>query len=55
MPNANPLKFGVHSILTQRPREDVAMLQGELAIKANFSAQSARQNFTACFFHLRYC
>lgn len=27
MPNANPLKFGVHSILTQRPREDVAMLQ----------------------------
>lgn len=27
MSNANPLKFGVHSILTQRPREDIGMLQ----------------------------
>lgn len=31
VPNANPLKFGMHSILTQRPREDVTMFQGGLA------------------------
>lgn len=28
VPNANPLKFGMHSILTQRQRDDVPMFQG---------------------------
>lgn len=36
MSNANPLKFGVHSILTQRPREDIGMLQGGLAVDTWF-------------------
>lgn len=30
VPNANPLKFGMHSILTQRQRDDVPMFQGGL-------------------------
>ena len=30
-PNANPLKFGMHSILTQRQRDDVPMFQGGLS------------------------
>lgn len=28
VPNSSPLKFGMHSILTQRPREDAHMFQG---------------------------
>lgn len=30
VPNNNPLKFGMHSILTQRQREEVPMFQGGL-------------------------
>ena len=30
VPNANPLKFGMHSILTQRQRDDVPIFQGGL-------------------------
>ena len=35
-PNANPLKFGMHSILTQRPREDMPLFQGEEVTLSTF-------------------
>ena len=35
VPNANPLKFGMHSILTQRSREDAHMFQGAWTARAH--------------------
>ena len=51
IPNANPLKFGMHSILTQRQRDDVPMFQGGFSLSS--CHYFARQNFIANPFVLK--